>query len=154
MSRSSSIPAALDAIVAAAKGSAELRDAIVVDGPPTSDFELPVRALIVGGSEDPDDPVAATGSRDEHGLQPQDAEQFDVHCDAVAWDGGPDATLSSTRRAAFALVDGLSAVLSRNPTLDGVVTRAAVVDERSVGQLRTEDGVGVAVRFTVRCTRV
>lgn len=146
------VPAALDNLIAAAR--AGMPGVQVVDGPPTSDFELPVRALIVGGSEDPQDVLAVEGQPAERGLGPRAEERFTVLCNLVVWDGGADADLAAARRTLFSLLEQLEQVLAGDRTLGGAVARASLTPERNLGQQRTPDGVGVVLATAIACTHL
>jgi hypothetical protein len=144
------IAEAIDALVAVCQTAPGLDGVQVVDGPPTSDFEVPVRALIIGGSEDPDDVLAAAAQPVETGLAPRDQEQFDIGGNVVVWDGGVDRDLALARRTAFDILQAVGDTLAGDHTLGGKVTRATLAADRQFGQRRTTDGVGAVIAFAVR----
>src|SRR5688500_12836364 len=103
----STIPAALDALVALAERA--WPDVQVLDGGPTNRVQPDV--IEIGYSGSPGQPdVQSTLTREQLDMQP-DLERYDVMCMASAWRGDayrggkPDAR--TTRVRAFELLDGI-----------------------------------------------
>lgn len=139
----STIPAALDALVAAAERA--WPDVQVLDGGPTTDVRDDVIAIGYSGSPTEAD-VRSTLAREQLDMQP-DLESYDVVCMASAWrgdarrDGKPDSR--TTRRRAFELLAGIRRELARDPRLGGVVmmsrlsTLDVVADQTNAGPVCT-----------------
>ncbi|MEV4180185.1 hypothetical protein AB0J28_01900 [Streptosporangium canum] len=144
----STIPAVLDALVAAAERA--WPDVQVLDGGPTTELRDDVIAIGYSGSAAESD-VRSTLTGEQLDLQP-DLERYDVMCMTSAWrgdaqrDGKPDAR--TTRRRAFELLAGLRRELAHDPRLGGLVMMARlstldlVADQTSAGPVCT-------VRFVV-----
>ncbi|MFD9949822.1 hypothetical protein ACFWYW_55865 [Nonomuraea sp. NPDC059023] len=119
----STIPAVLDALVAAAERA--LPDVQVLDGGPTVEVCDDVIAIGYSGSTEPD--VRSILTREQLDMQP-DLERYDVMCMASAWrgdahnDGRPDS--KTVRDRVFQLLAGLRDELARDPQLGGVVMMA------------------------------
>jgi hypothetical protein len=114
----SSIPAYLDALVAAARTALPAVD--VHDGPITTNLEN--AALIIGS--DTESGVTANDRRGigALGLPRRRDESYDVPCQASVWSGDTDdASMSVQRAACFAIVDALDVLLSTDPSLGDVV---------------------------------
>ena len=145
----STIPAALDALVALAE-RAWPDDVMILDGGPTVIVEDDVIAIGYSGSTSEPD-VRSTMTREQLELDP-DRESYDVMCMASAWRGDahrggrPDA--QTVRNRAFALLAGLRDELARDSRLGGAVTMArmstidVVLDQSKSGPVCT-------VRFQV-----
>ncbi|MGR6922553.1 hypothetical protein ACU635_50580 [[Actinomadura] parvosata] len=126
----STIPAALDALVALAERVDP--DVQVLDGGPTVEVRDDVIAIGYSGSaSQPDIQSRLTGEQLE--VQP-DHEAYDVWCMFSAWRGDahrggrPDA--QTVRRRAFELLNGFRSELARDSRLGGTVmmARLSLVD--------------------------
>lgn len=145
----STIPAALDALVAAAVRA--WPDVQVLDGGPTTQINADV--ISIGYSGTPNEPdVRNTLTQEQLDMQP-DLERYDVMGVATSWrgdaydaDGKPDAR--TTRLRAFELLDGLRAELARDPRLGGTVMRARMSTVDMIAD-QTVDGPVCSVRFVV-----
>jgi hypothetical protein len=121
----STIPAALDALVALAQSA--WPDVQVLDGGPTVQIEDDVICIGYSGStEDPD--VRSTLAREQLDMQP-DLERYDVMCMVSAWrgdahDADDQPAARSTRTRAFELLAGLRAGLAEDSRLGGAVMMA------------------------------
>lgn len=144
----STIPAALDALVAAA--SQAWPDVQVLDGGPTTEVSDDVIAIGYSGSPSEAD-VRSTLTREQLDMQP-DLESYDVSCMASAWrgdarrDGRPDA--QTVRRRAFELLAGIRAELARDSRLGGAVMMARMSTLDMVAD-QTQAGPVCTVRFAV-----
>ncbi|MEV1245088.1 hypothetical protein [Nonomuraea sp. NPDC049750] len=145
----STIPAALDALVALA-ARAWPDDVQVLDGGPTVEVKDDVIAIGYSGSESqPDVQSRVTGEQLE--LEP-DREAYDVWCMFSAWrgdahrDGKPDAR--TVRRRAFELLAGFRDELGRDSRLGGTVmmARLSTVD---VTADQTRNGPVCTIRVQV-----
>jgi hypothetical protein len=144
----SSIPAAIDALVALAERA--WPDVQVLDGGPTVEVRDDVIAIGYSGSAaEPD--VRSTMTAEQLTMEP-DRESYDVMCMASAWRGDahrggrPDAR--TVRERAFELLAGIRDELAKNSRLDGAVMMARmstldyVIDQSKAGPVAT-------VRFQV-----
>lgn len=152
-------PAVADALVAAlttasANPASPLYGAAVLDGPAVGAASA-LAAVAVGWQFDDD--VDAAGSIDQSyrttgGASAWRDESAEIACAVRVVSG--DTAISATRLAAFALLDGVSALLRATPDLGlaGVLT----VDLASgrVRQAQSPDGCGVVVEFAVRVVSV
>lgn len=145
----STIPVALDALVAAAERA--WPDVQVLDGGPT--VQVDDDTIAIGYSGSPADPdVRSTMTREQLDMQP-DLERYDVTCMASAWrgdaydaDGKPDSR--TVRLRAFELLAGLRSELARDPRLGGSVmmTRLSTLD---MVLDQTQAGPVCTIRFVV-----
>ncbi|MFF4417484.1 hypothetical protein ACFYY8_33585 [Streptosporangium sp. NPDC001559] len=144
----STIPAALDALVAIAVRA--WPDVQVLDGGPTTEVRDDVIAIGYSGSPEEAD-VRSTLSAEQLSVQP-DLERYDILCMLSAWrgdayrDGQPDAR--TVRERAFEMLAGIRRELAEDSRLDGAVMMARmstldmVADQASSGPVCT-------IRFTV-----
>lgn len=156
MATTSRIPAAIDALLAAARTA--LPAVSVVDGPPLSwdgiQLADPADAvserayLFVGADLDSD--VSAAGEQDFNaaGAVSRD-ETFAVSFVAYAWNGDPK--VKDRRDEAFAIVSGIESALRGDPALAGAVLYSRVATVGRVAQRQTEGGSDCSVEFTVAC---
>lgn len=144
----STIPAAIDALVAAAERA--WPKVQVLDGGPTIEVRDDTIAIgYSGSSEDVD--VRSTMTQEQLETQP-DLERYEVMCLLSAFSGSahrngrPDA--KSTRDRAFELLRGIGRELARDPDLGGAVglARMATVD---VMADQTPMGPVCTIRFVV-----
>ena len=144
----STIPAALDALVALAERAHP--DVQVLDGGPTVEVKDDVIAIGYSGSENQPD-VQSTLTREQLELEP-DLERYDVMCMASAWrgdahrDGKPDAR--TVRVRAFELLAGFRDELARDSRLGGVVMLAWLSTLEVVAD-QTKKGPVCTIRFQV-----
>lgn len=144
----STIPAALDALVALAVRA--WPDVMVLDGGPTVDVDKDVIAIgYSGSSSEPD--VRNTLAREQLDMEP-DLERYDVMCMASAWRGDahrggkPDA--QTVRRRAFELLAGIRAELADDSRLGGTVMMARMSTVDVVAD-QTPAGPVCTIRFQI-----
>jgi hypothetical protein len=136
----STIPAALDALVALAERA--WPDVQVLDGGPTTRVEADV--IEIGYSGSPSEPdIRSIMTREQLEMQP-DLERYDVMCLVSAWRG--DARTTRTR--AFELLAGFRDELGRDSRLGGAVLMARM-STLDVITDQTSDGPVCTVRFQV-----
>lgn len=138
---SSTVPAVLDALVAAV--AAALPGVQVIDGPPG--VELAADTVMIGFTGVPGAAaVTEARTRQQYASSP-DTESYDVACLVSSWPGG-DTSTKDARDRAYALVDGMaSAVTDR---LGGLVKRARLSAATLVPEMTT-DGAMATVTVTV-----
>lgn len=144
----STIPAALDALVAAAERA--WPDVQVLDGGPT--VEVRDDVIAIGYSGSPSEPdVRSTLTREQLDMEP-DLERYDVMCMASAWrgdahrEGKPDAR--TVRQRAFELLAGFREELARDSRLGGTVMMARLSTLDMVAD-QTKAGPVCTIRFVV-----
>ncbi|MGP4092930.1 hypothetical protein [Nonomuraea sp. KM90] len=145
----STIPAALDALVALAE-RAWPEDVMILDGPPTVDVEPDV--IAIGYSGTPSEPdVRNTLAQEQLTMEP-DRESYDVMCMASAWRGdahrGGRPDTRTVRERALELIAGFRAELARDDRLGGAVmlARMSTLDMMTD---QTKAGPVATVRFVV-----
>ncbi|MEV0616197.1 hypothetical protein AB0I81_22980 [Nonomuraea sp. NPDC050404] len=145
----STIPAALDALVALAE-RAWPEDVMILDGPPTVDVEPDV--IAIGYSGTPSEPdVRNTLAQEQLDMEP-DRESYDVMCMASSWRGDahrrgrPDTR--TVRARALELIAGFRDELGRDSRLGGTVmlARMSTLDMMTD---QTKAGPVATVRFVV-----
>lgn len=113
----SAVPATIDALVA--RFARELgRTVQVIDGPPTVD----VKGDVVAVGLSPQEPADVDASEEAAGLRVV-RERFTVLCLARSWSGDRD--VKPQRDRTYRLIAGVKSSLQADPTLGGVVVRAA-----------------------------
>ncbi|HEX4816701.1 MAG TPA: hypothetical protein VFV66_28500 [Nonomuraea sp.] len=144
----STIPAALDALVALAERA--WPDVQVLDGGPTTNVEKDVIEIGYSGSPSEAD-VRSTLTREQLEMDP-DRESYDVMCMVSAWRGDahrggkPDAR--TTRVRAFELLNGIRGELVRDSRLGGTVMMARL-STLDMAADQTADGPVCTIRFVV-----
>lgn len=144
----STIPAALDALVALAERA--WPDVQVLDGGPTVEVRNDVIAIGYSGSATEPD-VRSTLAREQLDMQP-DLERYDVMCMVSAWrgdahrSGRPDAR--TVRERAFELLAGVRDELARDSRLGGTVMLARMSTLDVVAD-QTKAGPVCTIRFVV-----
>lgn len=137
---SSTIPAALDALVAAFTA---IGDVQVIDGRPLSIDE---DYLAVGFASDPEQAAVTVSDEPSDAGLSQTAESYDVACVASAWDG--DSVLKVARDRVFEIFDAAVAAVSADHTLSGAVMRARLSSDGLIQDVAVE-GVLAVIPFTV-----
>lgn len=143
----STIPAAIDALLAALRAADGLSGVDVFDGEPMTgenkDF------ICIG--HDPTDPLnaveadqvpASLGNRARE-------ESYEILCSLAAWSGGT--TMSARRVRALALFAVIESTVRANITLNGVV-RSAQIGTYSLIQQQTDQGASAGLRFRIACS--
>jgi hypothetical protein len=151
----STIPAALDALLALCRAAPGLAGVVVFDGPRITDNDLvnPDR-LYIGASVD-DDP-AAEGDQDfaHLGARARD-ETYALACTAEAWSGDTDMAARRTRAfAILAAVEQLLRPTDTNPrayTISETVLYAHIAGGLRLVQRQTGNGAVASVTFHVTC---
>jgi hypothetical protein len=137
VSYSSSVPAAVAALVAAFKASAGLAGVLVLDGPGLT-AAGGVEGVAVGysGDQNADD---VTGTSAPEGLAPADRERYAVSCVIEVIDPGGDIAAARTR--AYALHAACGAAIAADRTLGHAVLQAST----GMGSLRQQQTTGGAL---------
>lgn len=157
--QTSAMPGAIDALIAALEGDAELSNVDVVDGP-LLDWEAMTPAkpqrgdgsrwLVVGGQPG-DESRAAEGGQEwgatGTGMGHSRDERFAIYCTAVVFDGGQD--VKAARDAAFAVIARVEDLLRVDPTIDGAVLYAEFGGVTELRQTMSSKGTTVDALFYV-----
>lgn len=145
MANSSSIPAALDALVSVAKFALAGTDAQVLDGGPVTDLKQ--NYVCIGFTGTPGE-VAVTLTQSPGGLSAgRNLESYDVACQASSW-LGEQTDAKAVRDRAFELVDLLAEHLVSNHSLSGAVMRARMFTTALIPE-QTTKGAVATVGFTI-----
>lgn len=140
----STIPAAIDGLIALLAASASLTGVQIVDGQPTVNIDSDV--IAVGYAEDG---AAVSSQQDPRGLGAQRrAEVFDISCTISCWNGKPNTKV--VRDRAFVLFDACETAIAAEATLGGAVIYGQVT-QTSLTQLQTDAGAVCDLVFTVAC---
>lgn len=151
----SSIPAALDALVGmcttAAQTGGVLDGVFISDGPYTSDDALTNRRRLTIGS-DPNDPQSVIGDQAFADIGPSRDERFIIVMSAESWSGDP--AIKPLRDDAFAIMAAVETLIRRDigdPKLQGTVMYCGIEGGIGLTQQQTSLGASVAVIFHISC---
>ena len=140
----STVPDAVDGLLALLTASTALRGVQIIDGQPT---QTPTKDVVAVGYAE--DGAAITTSQTPRGLGNQRrAETFDIACTISAWTGAMVA--KTVRDRAFAIFDACETAIVAGATLGGAVIYAGVT-QTSVSQYQTDQGAVCDLVFTVSC---
>ena len=148
----STVPAAIDALLVILRTAPELSGVRVFDGPPTDDMAGP-DFVAVGWQPEGEEAPAITQDFNAAGARTRD-EEFDLLCWAESWTG--DRSVSARRVRAFELLAVVEQAIRASgaqpeaPTLGGVVLWSHLTGA-TLRQMFTQDGTRVGIAFTVSC---
>ncbi|WP_327047289.1 hypothetical protein OG320_05190 [Microbispora sp. NBC_01189] len=141
----STVPAVLDAIVAAARRA--LQDAEVVDGQPVKGQEDAADIVCIGFTGEPGEAaVQSTRTREQMATDP-DRESYTITCLASSW-RGHETDPKAVRDAAYALIDGVVGALATDQVLAELVMRAMLTTEAFAPE-QTTRGAVATVQFQI-----
>lgn len=149
----SSIPAAIDYLVAQTRALPECADPVTVhDGFPAGSGNPAVAIGVV--------PHEAGDTSDEvvHaqlGAQ-MEREYYDIPCEVVAWVGGGEEAVKTARDAAFTIYNAIVTRVRQDRTLGGALhSGAAIVTtmrmEQTSEPIQAGEGRACSIKFAVRC---
>lgn len=138
----SSIPTALDALVAALRLAPDLSDVTIYDGPVGTNQEQD--ELIIG---DGPDAVAVDGDQSPEGLNSQ-VESYDIACRATVWRGDV-AEAKPVRDRLFEIYAAVETTLRSDPTLAGAVL-SALPSAQTLSPRQENAGLLMDLVFTIR----
>jgi hypothetical protein len=142
----STVPDALDALVAAFRGAPGLADVTVFDGP-TVTASAQQEAITVGDDGDQEDPTAVEGQNTREGLAAApDREQYGIRCAVIVQDGSGN--ISAARRRAYQLLGEVGDVLAADQRLGGAVMMAQL-GASTLAQGQDEDGATATISFNI-----
>lgn len=144
MPTASTIPAALDVLVAAVRLAAP-QNVLVLDGPPPTSTTPPdIIAIGFNGEPGTESVTAVRTGADVGGFS--DSESYDIASLASSWRGDNDQKL--VRDIAFGFVDLVAAELARDQTLGATVARA-YLSVAGVAPLMDSKGAMCTARFVI-----
>lgn len=143
----STIPAAVDALVAGLTGAAGLSGVDVFDGPPMTG-ENPDFVCVGYDPTDPLNSVEADQVPASLGNRARE-ESYEIICSLAAWSGSE--SMSARRVRAMDLFAAVEAWVRANITLNGVV-RSAQISTYSLVQEQTDQGASAGLRFRIACS--
>jgi len=138
----STVPAVLDAIVAAVR--AALPGVEVWDGQPVKQTEDDVICIAFTGEPD-EAAVNSTISLEQMARDPA-RESYNITCLTSSWKGEADP--KAVRDRAYELVDGVATALATDQTLAGLVMRA-MLSTQAFAQAQTDRGAVATVQFVI-----
>lgn len=142
----STIPDAVDALVAAFRAAPGLSGVKVFDGPVVT-ASGQMEAVTVGDVGDQEDPTAVEGQNTREGLAAtRDREQYTIRCAVLVLNGAGDA--SAARRRAYQLLGEIGEVLAADQRLGGAVM-IAQLGSSTLSQDQDETGATATVAFNV-----
>jgi len=147
----STVPAAVDGLLALLAASTDLTGVLIIDGQPT--IEVPPDYVAIGFADDAGDSI--TGRQDPASLgNMRRKEEYTIACEISAWTGETD--MKSMRDRAFTLMAGVEKAVRADGTLNGAVAFADFGDSVNVAQVQTQQGAVVVIKFTieVKITRI
>jgi len=140
----SSIPAAIDGVLALLAASTALTGVQIIDGQPTID--VPLDFIAVGYAEEASDSI--TGKQDPQTLgNLRRSEVYSISCEISSWTGAT--TMKTVRDRAFLLMAGVESAIRADGTLNGSVIFADFGGSIAVAQVQTVQGAVVTIRFTI-----
>lgn len=140
----STIPAALDNLIAALKSDTFLNSVQIIDGQPTTD--LPGDYILVGFGDDMGSSVSGSQVPASLGnLRRQ--ETFQINCEVSAWQGST--VMKTARDRAFSILARVEDVVRSDATLGGSVSFADFGQMMDVTQIQTQQGAVVTINFNI-----
>jgi hypothetical protein len=148
----STVPAAVDALLSILNAAPELSGVQVIDGPPVEDMSG-ADLVAVGWQPDSEEAVQLEQDFNAAGARTRD-EDFSILCWAESWTG--DRSMSARRSRVFDLLAGVEQAIRASdanpeaPTLNGTVLWAHLTSG-TLRQASTDQGVRAGVAFAVTC---
>lgn len=148
----STVPAAVDALLAILRAAPALSGVSVLDGPPIEDMSS-ADLLAVGWQPESEEAVQFQQDFNASGARTRD-EDFSILCWAESWTG--DRSMSARRTRAFELLAVVEQAIRASgaspeaPTLNSAVLWAHLTSG-TLRQVSTDQGVRVGVGFAVTC---
>ena len=147
----STIPAAIDGLIAALKSNTHLSSVQVIDGQPTTD--LPGDYILIGFGDDTG--ASVTGSQVPASLgNLRRAETYTINCEISAWQGSTN--MKIVRDRAFYILAAVEDVVRSNATLNAAVMFADFGQNIDLNQIQTTQGAVAVIKFTIsiKITRI
>lgn len=151
MSWSSTVPAAMTALLAAFRASPALASPVAVRDGPVTTASSARDVVIVGWEGDEGDEVAVEATETMEGLAGEpDREQYSIRCAVISRTGAgkPELAIPAARAQVCALHAACGAAIAADRRLGGAVMRAQM-GAWSLTQTPDEYGQKSAITFTV-----
>jgi hypothetical protein len=147
----STIPAAIDGLIAALKTNTQLSSVQVIDGQPTTD--LPGDYVLIGFGDDSGASVSGTQTPASLGNLRR-SEQYTINCEVSAWQGSTN--MKIVRDRAFQILASVEDVVRSNATFGGAVMFADFGQNIDLNQIQTAQGAVAVIKFTIsiKITRI
>jgi len=140
----SSIPRAIDGLIANLKADKTMAAVTIIDGQPTTD--LPGDYVAIGFADDASSSI--TGSQDPTALGNQRREEkYTIACEVSSWVGST--VMKTARDRAFAILANVERVVRADGTLNGAVIFADFGSSIDVSQIQTTNGAVVTILFDI-----
>ena len=141
---SSSIPRAIDGLIANLKADKSMAAVTIIDGQPTID--LPGDYVAIGFVDDASPSIS--GSQDPTALgNLRREEKYTIACEVSSWVGST--IMKTARDRAFAILGNVERVVRADGTLNGAVIFADFGSSIDVSQVQTTNGAVVTILFSV-----
>lgn len=153
MTWTSSVPAAMDGLLAALRSSPALASPVDVRDGPVVTSAPALDVVVAGWYGTEQDEVAVEGQDSPEGLAGSpDREQFTIRCAAMSTNtgGNPAAALTAARERVYQLVAACGAAIAADRKLGGAVLRATM-GTSSLRQVPSQEGITALAEFTVDC---
>ena len=147
----STIPAALDNLIAALRSETQLSGVQIIDGQPITD--LPGDFILVGFGDDTG--ASVSGSQVPASLgNLRRAEQFTINCEISAWQGSTE--MKIVRDRAFQILGCVEDVVRANASLNDAVIFSDFGQSIDLNQIQTAQGAVAVIKFTIaiKITRI
>ena len=140
----SSIPKAIDGLIANLKADKSFAAVTILDGQPTT--ELPGDYVAIGFSDG--EGVSISGSQDPSTLgNSRRQERYSISCEVSSWIGSSN--MKTARDRAFAILANVENVIRADGTLKGAVIFADFGSSINVSQIQTSQGAVVTIAFDI-----
>lgn len=147
----SSVPRAIDGLIANLKADKQMASVAIIDGQPTT--ELPGDYLAIGYADDSS--ASITGGQNTALLgNLRREETYAIACEASSWVGST--VMKTARDRAFAILGHVERIVRADGTLSGAVMFADFGSSVDVAQVQTQQGAVVTISFniTVKINRI
>lgn len=140
----SSIPRAIDGLLAILKEDKAFAAVSIIDGQPTTD--LPGDYVAIGFSDESS--ASITGSQDIAALgNLRRDEKYTIACEVSSWVGST--VMKTARDRAFTILAHVERVVRANGTLNGAVMFADFGSSVTASQVQTTSGAVVTIVFDI-----
>ncbi|MFI5973511.1 hypothetical protein [Streptomyces sp. NPDC051452] len=143
----STLPAAIDALVRAFTTAEGLTGVAIRDGASVSQARVTEVVTVAYTGEDGASDAEALVMREGLGGNP-DREQLTIRCVAAVLQGGTD--LAAARKRAYELFTAAATAIATDRSLGGAVM-SAMVSAHQLSQGQVDQGAQAAITFTVTC---
>jgi hypothetical protein len=140
----SSIPRAIDGLIANLKADKAFAAVAIIDGQPTTD--LPGDYVAIGFSDESS--ASIVGNQDVAALgNLRREEKYTISCEVSSWVG--TTVMKTARDKAFAILANVERVVRADGTLNGAVMFADFGSSVTASQVQTTNGAVVTIVFDI-----